>query len=515
MIALAWILFVAVIFVTILGCFLLVRYYIDKHENEKFTLIVATLGISLALFCIFLIPVDIYNVSSSLNSHGHPIVSHEEIKARSESIRITYYVLYSFILFFSFGLIPFAYFYFEEGDDDTTLRQRIWGGCKYTIFVILIVVVLLIVGLFLSLAKVEGKPAHNEHSKEWVKKFSSKNVLADAINFSMASLTLIGYCVLILYTSYGLSSLPFSLIRGKKHIAEDFNSINEDLAITKEKARVIESKYLGKSKSMNKKDSASLALLKRKERVLSRQEKRLEQSVSGWRKIIVFLRPFFFLFGIVFYLLTLLIVSSILLTSIDKAVNSGKFCGAKCGFVIAYPQIFNPLDTMFTKLAEFFPLDYIILGGLIIYFYFATLSGITKIGIRFLWIRLYKIRPRASPPQSLLCAALIMMLALMALNMEITTLAPQYANWGSQVYFDAATNQTKSCSLEAPPGICTMTQIGTFVSRISVQTSFFGVLFFIGTWLFLLLWLVGTIIAFVKSRTSNIVERESDSEEDE
>ena len=63
-------------------------------------------------------------------------------------------------------------------------------------------------------------------------------------------------------------------------------------------------------------------------------------------------RPFLFLFGIVFYLFSLLIIISILLTNVDKAINSHNFCGAQCGFVLAYPKIFNPVDTLLTILAK-------------------------------------------------------------------------------------------------------------------------------------------------------------------
>jgi LMBR1 domain-containing protein 1 len=64
------------------------------------------------------------------------------------------------------------------------------------------------------------------------------------------------------------------------------------------------------------------------------------------------MKPFFFIFGIIFLLFSFLIIISILLTTIDKAVHSSNFCGAKCGFVLAYPEIFNPTDTTLTILSE-------------------------------------------------------------------------------------------------------------------------------------------------------------------
>ncbi len=45
-----------------------------------------------------------------------------------------------------------------------------------------------------------------------------------------------------------------------------------------------------------------------------------------------------------FLLVSVLIVTSLVLTNLDQTLNS--LCGAGCGFVLNFPQIFNPLDTL-------------------------------------------------------------------------------------------------------------------------------------------------------------------------
>ena len=50
-------------------------------------------------------------------------------------------VLYASILAFAFVIIPFSYFYYEEFDEDVTIKQRIVGGLKYTIILLVIMVV--------------------------------------------------------------------------------------------------------------------------------------------------------------------------------------------------------------------------------------------------------------------------------------------------------------------------------------------------------------------------------------
>jgi len=270
-----------------------------------------------------------------------------------------------------------------------------------------------------------------------------------------------------------------------------------------------------------------LNLLDRKEKVLSRQGERLNKK-AWYRTCYSVMKPFLFVFGFVFLLVSILIWVSILLTTIDKTVHQHDLCTSStaCGFVLANPQIFNPVDVVLTKAAQFFPLDYVIVAILVVYIFMATLSGIVKIGIRFLWIRLFEIRRGGSAPQGLLLASVILILSIMALNFEITTLAPQYSTFGTQKYLFNQTvtdgnnvtrlvTELRPCDLRSPDGECTMTQIAQIVNKISIQTAFFGVIYFYATWVFLAFTLIGTFIALFKARSSNIERREDDSDEDE
>jgi len=359
-------------------------------------------------------------------------------------------------------------------------------------------------------------PTSTSNAKDWALKIIGEtNVGEAAISFAIACLTVIGYVCWITYTAYGLSAFPIGIIKGKRHIAEDTSDITSNLQNAREKANVIQSKYLSGAKKISKKDSEQLDLLKRKERILARQNIRLQGENTGWRRVWAALKPFMFIFGILFLLFSILIWVSILLTNIDKAANSGKFCGSQCGFILAYPKIFNPLDYVLTELSKYFPLDYILLALIIFYIFFTTMSGIIRIGVRFLWVNLYKIRRGATPPQGLLLASVILMFAILSLNMELTTLAPQYSNWGSQTYTNPNSTDTVPCSLDAPPGACYMTQIGTIVNRISLRTTFFGIIFFYATWLFISATFVSFFVAAFKAKSSNIEARESDSDEEE
>ena len=54
--------------------------------------------------------------------------------------------------------------------------------------------------------------------------------------------------------------------------------------------------------------------------------------------------------------------------------------------------------------------------------------------MRSLAEQVFKIRPRRTPPQPLLLACVLLMLIMLVMNVEVLTLAPQYATFGSQQY---------------------------------------------------------------------------------
>jgi len=70
--------------------------------------------------------------------------------------------------------------------------------------------------------------------------------------------------------------------------------------------------------------------------------------------------------------------------SVDKIKNS--ICGHKCGYILSNPQVFNPLNYIFIQTSKVYPIDYIFMIILILYFFIATVVGIIFVGIRFLWL---------------------------------------------------------------------------------------------------------------------------------
>jgi LMBR1 domain-containing protein 1 len=500
MIAIAWIIFAAVILGIIVFNYGIVVYLSDpklsrsreESSDSKLPKFVTVLGLCLIMLCLGLIPVDIYVVSDTS-------LSEESRNAMFDVVQILYYVLYGCILGAIFVVIPFTYFFYEEFGENVSFCRRVFAGCKYTIFLVLAAVIILIIGLFVQ----GGSPSTEDKDyKKYVEKIIDTENRGEAVmNFAFACAGLLGLVTWLIYTGYGFASFPVGFMKGSKDVSEEAGEVDADLVVTQERRRALQSKYMGAGAVMTRRDEASLSLLKDKERKLQGHAQHLNSAGKGCSRLYGCLRPFFFLFGFFFFIVTVILLVSMVLTNIDKLLNSE--CGFSCGYVLTNPKRWNPLDALLVVISKYFPMDYVVVGLVVMYIFFTTLSGVTSIGIRALWILLYRIKARATRPQGLLLATLIMMLSLVAFNLEILTLFPQYASYGSQTYKDEA-GAEHDCSLAAPTELCKMTAIGTMIHRIFMRMPFFGVICYFATWVFIAFASLSLIIAALRSRQSNL-----------
>lgn len=247
----------------------------------------------------------------------------------------------------------------------------------------------------------------------------------------------------------------------------------------------------------------------REERTLIRRE-RLAAEASGegqtwlmktWTKIEAVFRPIKLLGGIILMLLALLIWTSMLITAIDKAKNS--VCKVGCGYLLGHINIFQPVNWILVISAKVFPIDYIIFLLLILFLFCASVVGLATVGIRFLWLVLFKIRRGHTSPQALLMATVMLTLIVLAINYSVAMIvAPQYATFGPQTYCDRPARHggeqpdcsnhrsaIKPCSeLADNPAareICTPSVVSTFLNRVTVNFPFFGVVTFWAQFVFL------------------------------
>ena len=223
--------------------------------------------------------------------------------------------------------------------------------------------------------------------------------------------------------------------------------------------------------------------------------------MKSWMKIEAVFRPVKLIGGFLLILVAILIWVSMLLTGIDKAKNS--VCKSHCGYILGHIQIFNPLNWIFVQSAKVFPIDYVLFLLLVLLFFASSVVGIATVGIRFLWLKIFTIRKGHTSPQALLMATVMLLLIALAINYSMAMMvAPQYSHYGPQTFCDHPLrhpgeqpnctdhpNHIRACTElsenPAAKNVCTPSVISTFLDRVTVNFSFFGVVDFWAQFVFL------------------------------
>ncbi|RKP14916.1 hypothetical protein BJ684DRAFT_6282, partial [Piptocephalis cylindrospora] len=486
---------------------LFTKYYQDHRESEPLVTAVSIIGLTLCLCVLALGPLDIFLVSTTMDLDTglkHGWATQDYIENVISSVKLTYYVLFICIAIVCFLIIPFSYFYFEELEIDETIRQRSCGAAKYTIFTFVIGVILLFSGL--SLKRRYEEPETPD--PEWFRQLFSGSGVEHGLLFTTAILILAGCGSIICYTATGLSILPIILMRGKgkRIVGRMGRGRDEAIQRCRERRERILRRYgvmdVDVLRPMSSRDAQELIML---DQEVDEHERRLHQAIHAsrawWSRLFLGVwRPISMTFGIFLLIVSIALALSMFLTLVEKVRTS--ICGSDCGYIIDHPDAYNPVNLILLRLEHHFPLDYIFIVLIILYFFTATVVGLVRVGIRIFWINLYRIRPRRTAPQALLLAVILLMLSLLALNYTVTmTVAPQYAQFGAQRWCNHIsdegirdcsnhTDQILACDVTAPQELCTATVLSTLLNKILVGTRYFGALYYYAQWVFLGLFLL-------------------------
>ncbi|ESO86626.1 hypothetical protein LOTGIDRAFT_235253 [Lottia gigantea] len=513
--AASWIPFVVILVLILLFSIGYVRYYMSKYDSEVSSTLAAIFALAVGLFTTALIPVDIFLVSYMKDSDGEFKDWANDSTVRTEiehSVLYAYLTLYGLVSFCIFILLPFMYFFYEEKDEDSTCKSRCCTALKYLCVFIIFAAVLFCIGAF-----VPTKTLPNKNDTEWkqiealIEEMGS-NGGEDAISFTISVLSLIGMLLLILYTAYGMSSLPIGLIVGRLNVKKERLEVQSQITDTEGQIDSIKQRHVGRKK-MSKKDERRVEKLQESDHLMERRLRHLiEKENSCVNKCMKVLRPFEMIFGILFGLLAVLIYFSLLLSNIDKAVHSK---GYSIGYALPQRTLPNPIDIALVYSQKVFPLDYILMSCIVVYFVFCSMSGIRNIGIWFFCVKMYKIRVRRTKPQGLLMLCMILMFIILAINIILYELTPQYSSFGSQHYKLNSTNEIKACTTAVSSDNCTVTQMVTLLTSFFYKMNFFGAAYYFGTWAFLGVYLIGLIIAIIRGRKSAISTEVEDSDFEE
>eukprot|EP01137_Pigoraptor_chileana_P033153 Opistho-2@23637 len=469
-----------------------VRYYQHKRGREKFPTLVTVCAMAAALVSVAIVPADIYVASSFKDSAGnfHGWATPDVVHSYETTVEKAYYGVYGTILGFIFFLIPFTYFYCDENDFGVTTRERVVAALKFTAVSLFIWVIFFIVGLFVK----PNDVTNTGDDFQYIKDVLSANKGENALTFCIGVLTLIGFLVWISYTAYGLFALPMFLIKGRR--GRDNSEADEaaaELRATRDQQRTIRARQSGME--LNSRERKTLEDLQARERVLARQEEAwLASSQGKWAKCLRVIRPFQFLFGFALFALSLLLFVSLLLTCVDRAMHSA---GAKSGYMIDRTRIVNPLDKIMLLSQKAFPLDYCFFVGIVAYIVLCTVSGIKNLGVRCLCVKLFAVKRKRTPPQALLFAIMVLMLAVLALSPMLMTILPQYTTFGNEKYL-ASGNATTGCTTTAPAGACISTRISGLTIRFFYRMWFFGAAYFYLSWTFVAACVFGCVVSLFR-----------------
>ncbi|PVD23009.1 hypothetical protein C0Q70_16270 [Pomacea canaliculata] len=461
--AAGWIPFVVVLVLTLLFSAIYIRYYMSKYDSELSTTLTAIFALTVTLLTSDLVPVDIFLVSFMKNQDGT----------------------------------------FKDWAKDNSTRNSLEDSVLYAYYSV----------LSLCRAFVPTKSVPSSNSTEWIKikglfEGLASNGGEDALSFVICVFSLLGMLGLITYTAYGMSALPMELVAGRKSTKKERMAVQSNRSNVESHRETIRAKY-GLSRSTSTRYQRRNAELEEQERQLARQERHLAASENSWcQKCLTLLRPFEIVLGVVCFLLALLVFISLLLTNIDKAMNS---LGYKFGFALPHRHLPNPIDIVLVFCQKLFPLDYILMTGVTVYFVLCSMTGVCRIGIWFFWIRMYKVRPRRTMPQGLLMFCMILMFLVLAINVVIYELTPQYSSFGSQHYLvnttglgNSTVTSLEPCSTDASSENCTITRMALLLTRFFYKMWFFGAAYYVCTWAFLGTFLLGFVIVLCRGRRSAI-----------
>eukprot|EP00301_Raphidiophrys_heterophryoidea_P003033 c11387_g1_i1.p1 GENE.c11387_g1_i1~~c11387_g1_i1.p1 ORF type:complete len:549 (-),score=149.90 c11387_g1_i1:164-1753(-) len=475
-----------------------VKYYGDRHDSHPLTTTVAVLSLSCTLMCVLAVPIDILNVGSFVDATTGQLLPSAEIEHRETAIRQLYSVLYACLMVCGFIFIPFAYFYFEADHDNSTVAEKITSGVKYTTLFVVIVGVLLAIGV---VAQLDTSSSGDE---SWIQHIAKDQTTGDsALTFAISCMSCIGLVGWCFYTAHGFVHVPYDMMATRLTPDMDVTDASDDLRDTKEAIRILQSKYTLTGRKMSRKDKRDLEKLLQEDRILERRCQRLEDNRGSVSCVFERLHPLLRVVGFLLLIAVIIVIAALLTTSIDKAQHSE--CQERCGWALNKRTFFNPIDESLIAIHQkgLYPLDYVVIGFLLVATVVCSLGGMIKLGIRFACIQMFELKPRASSPQGILLMAFHLMFIVLVVNVELLTFAPQYTTFGAQM--TAENGEKRFCTLQnvgQQDGRCHMTQISVLLNQQMTNLPFFGILFYIGNWVFLGLVFLLTIVKIARHKSA-------------
>ncbi|KAM7188741.1 putative lysosomal cobalamin transporter [Naviculisporaceae sp. PSN 640] len=546
--SLIWVAYGVAVALVLLVALITVLTWQTPRDRSAVVSTVATISLAALLATVLLLPVDIALVSSTTSAtYGakKDWATPERVDGILLTLKIVYYTLYSLDALLCLIVIPFTYFWYEEYDEveeeerTASAGSRLWNASKYTLIFVALVLILFLVGFFVPAA---GSGGHGKHMDlDYFKRLLAANNGEKALTFSVGLLITLGTLLYVLYTGTGLALLPVSFIKSAPSISAPQLSATTASALerNRELQRQLEMRNAGRPDGMSQKDRREMDALLREERTLVRRE-RLAAEAQGegqstifriWNKVQTVFRPLKLLGGILLLFIAMIVWVSMLISGIDKAANS--VCKARCGYILGHINVFQPVNWIFVQSAKAFPVDYVLMALLVLFFFSSSITGIATVGIRFLWVRIFQIKKGRTAPQALLIATVMLALIILAINYAVAmVVAPQYAIYGTQTFcmnaprhpgeqpdcrnhMDMIRPCSEVFSEPAAKDVCTPTVMSTFLNRVTLNWPVFGAIDFWAQFAFLGVFLIVFVTSLFRTPKLNLSELDEEAEIDE
>jgi len=513
--------------IVLVFCLLFSVFYVLIHRASSprylGTTIITILGLFCALISSVLVPVDVFLVSYMKKADGTWMdwaQRSEDREAVKESMLYCYYTCYSVILVFCFLIFPANFFYHgvshspdDQEEAEASCGRKLCTSLQYTFLSLLLFGGLCVAGIFLPF---NGVPPSNETDFakfEWYIDQLESNKGEDLLIFILNTLNLVGMCLMIVYTGFGLSTFPLGTITTHRRVDNERQEVSSGITDLEQQIQEIRSRSEDGTTLLYY-DQSQVDRLEQQLRLLRREERDIEQiSRSAVNRLKLVLLPFRLLFGVLFSIIGFLIFLSLLLENIDKAMNSD---GPMSGYALTNSSLPNPIDMVMLVAVKLFPLDYLLYIGLVLFLLICSMSGIKAVGIRICCLSLYKIRAWKTHPRGLLLAVLSLMYITLALNVIMFTLLPDYTMFGDQRYQHmTADNKTvvERCDQNhrrEQQDDCVPSRISMLLLAFHYKAWIFGAAYYWLTWLLLGLVLLGSCVTIYRIRRPIRTEEEEE-----
>lgn len=522
-VAAGWIPFTAVTVLALIFSTLYVLWYRSSKEDEYApgASAIAILGLCTTLLTLALVPVDVFLISYMKNDNGTFKLWAQDPSVRDslkDSILYAYYACYSVILTFAFLIIPANFFYHgatsEDEQDEPSVSTKLCRSFKFTLLFLLLFSGLIIAGIFLPFRDSPPSNGTQWQRFEWYLEELEANKGEDLLVFLLNVLNLIGMILLTIYAGYGLSSLPCGMIRGQRTVGTDVDNVETQIEELEKQIKEIKDRFA--QGTVPRFEQSQIERLEQQVRLLSRTHRDLNQAArSAVNRCQTILRPFQLILGVIFSMFGFLIFLSLLLTNTDKAIHAS----ALSGYTLHNSSLPNPMDMLLVASQAVFPLDYLLYCTLVLFLLACSMSGLTNIGIRFCWLTVYKIRAWKTPPRGLLLLVNSLIYIILALNVVMFSLIPDYTMFGNQKYVANATDGTNTtvvlrCSdnhFSQEKDQCILSRISLLLFTFHYKAWIFGAAYYWFIWILLATILGGSLFSVYRLRT---VPAPEDDEED-